>query len=136
MTSSADTGTTVKTINIIIKNSGKYFYDYKNYEQLKSNKLFNIHQYDKLFYIRHKLTDMQLYMEMKGKLIFEFLYFGKKVHYSPDNKMFDDGLTDYFQLFNIDDNIEQDIHINKKEIYNKLIQFDDNDDYLKLINSL
>ena len=35
----------------------------------------------------------------------------------------DDGLTDYLRLFNVDDNVEQMLKINNKDIYNKLVNF-------------
>lgn len=119
--------------NLIYKANTKCFNSYNIYETLKANKYFNIHDYNKLYYCRHKVNDIDFYLEMKGKLIFEFLYFGKQVHYSPINKAFDDGLTDYLSLFGIDDNIEQDLNISKEEIYDKLVKFDENDELLQFI---
>ena len=87
--------------NMIVSNKYDNFTNYHDYEKLKSNKSFNIHNYNKLYYQRHLLNNTNFYMEMKGKLIFEFLYFNKQVHYSPINKQFDDGLTDYLSLFDI-----------------------------------
>lgn len=97
------------------------FNQYDKYDILKKQQYFNIHNYNRLIYKRRKLEEFPICMEMKGKLIFEFLYFGKQVHYSPINKQFDDGLTDYLSLFNIDDNKEQDLNISKEEIFDKLI---------------
>lgn len=122
--------------NIIMKNTNKVFTNYNIYEKLKSDNNFNIHEYDKIEYIRHLVDDNNLYMEMKGKLIFEFLYFNKKVHYSPINKLFNDGLTDYLNLFGIDDNIEQDLNISKEKIYNKLIKFNEKDKLFEIINKI
>lgn len=128
--------------NIILsKNSkNKIFNDYNNYDIIKHNKEFNIHSYERLNYYRHikdkyDITSITQYIEIKGKSIFEFLYFGKQVHYLPINKYFNDGLTDYFKLFNIDDDIEQDININKKELYNNLIKFNKRDKLLDIITS-
>ena len=101
------------------------FDQYDEYDTLKQQQYFNIHNYRRLIYRRRKLDGLSVCMEMKGKLIFEFLYFNKQVHYSPVNKCFNDGLTDYLSLFNIDDNIEQDINISKEEIELKLL-IDDN----------
>ena len=119
--------------NLIYKNKNISFSDYQTYESLKSHENFNIHNYKTLEYNRHKVDDTDFYMEMKGKLIFEFLYFGKQVHYSPVNKCFNDGLTDYLALFGIDDNIEQDLHISKESIFDKLVKFDENDELLQFI---
>ena len=108
--------------NLIYKKQNMPFFDYQNYEKLKSNENFNIHNYNSLIYHRHKVDDdTNFYLEMKGKLIFEFLYFNKKAHYSPVNKSMNDGLTDYLLLFGIDDNIEQYICISKEEIEDKLV---------------
>ena len=95
------------------------FSQYDEYDTFKQQQYFNIHNYRRLIYRRRKLDGCSLCMEMKGKLIFEFLYFGKQVHYSPVNK---DGLTDYLSLFGINDNIEQDLNISKEEIYDKLVK--------------
>ena len=99
------------------------FDKYKDYDTLKQQAYFNIHNYAKLIYERRKLDGLSLCMEIKGKLIFEFLYFNKKVEYLPTNKSFDDGLTDYLQLFNINDNIKQELTISKEEIEEKLVFF-------------
>ena len=92
------------------------FSQYNEYDTLKQQQYFNIHNYRRLIYRRRKLDGLALCMEMKGKLIFEFLYFNKQVHYSPLNKCFNDGLTDYLALFGIDDNKEQDLNISKEEL--------------------
>jgi len=60
------------------------------------------------------------FFENIGKSIFEFAYLNKPVYYSPENKCFDDGLTEYLSLFNINDNKEQIIKIPKKELMDKL----------------
>ena len=93
------------------------FNDYPNYDELKRQQYFNIHQYNKLLFQRR----YEGWIEIKGKLIFEFRYFNKDVHYSPKYKTRNDGLTDYLQLFDIDDNIEQDVVIPKEEIIEKLV---------------
>ena len=50
-------------------------------------------------------------------MIFEFSALDKKVYYSNDNKTHNDGLTYYLKLFDIDDNISQEIHINEKRLF-------------------
>ena len=97
------------------------FDQYDEYDTLKQQQYFNVHNYRRLIYRRRKLYGLSMCMEMKGKLIFEFLYFNKPVYYLPINKCFNDGLTDYLSLFDIDDNIEQDINISKEEITTKLV---------------
>ena len=123
----------IRLDNLIMDNKYHIFTKYSKYEHLKSNKAFNIHNYNKICYQRHLVNNTNFYMEMKGKLIFEFLYFGKQVHYSPVNKQFNDGLTDYLSLFGIDDNIEQDLYISKEEIFDKLVKFDEKDELLQFI---
>lgn len=73
-----------------------------------------------------------VYYENIGKLIFEFLYLGRSVYYSSKNKCFDDGLTYYLKLFDIDDNKTQKIEIKKEDIEEKLF-FNDNDDILNFV---
>lgn len=93
---------------------------------------FKYMMYNKLEYQRWREITKGIYSENIGKMIFEFLWLGKKVHYSPKNKSQDDGLTDYLSLFNIDDNVEQNLNITKNEIENKLFM-KKNDLILKLI---
>ena len=125
--------------NIVINNTYNNFNDWENYYNLKNAIDFNIHKYKKLTWFRHQVENQSYCfnqcLEMKGKLIFEFLYFGKQVHYSPINKQFDDGLTDYLSLFNIDDNKEQDLNISKEEIFDKLVKFDETDQFLRYITN-
>lgn len=74
-----------------------------------------------------------LYYENIGKLIFEMSYLEREVNYSPKNKSFnEDGLTYYLNLFNINDNKEQILSLEKNEIVEKL-GFHDNDLLLKII---
>jgi len=101
------------------------FSDYENYSICRhTNKNFNIHNFGKLFYTRRSDA---LYLESKAKTLFEFLYFNKPVYYSSKNKVMDDGLTDYLKLFNVDDNISQELYIPSSEVYEKLIKFDESD---------
>lgn len=123
--------------NLIYNNKKTCFSDYNQYETLKCNYNFNIHEYDKLIWYRHKREDnIEWYAEIKAKLIFEFLYLNKNVHYLPINKYFDDGLTDYLKLFNIDDNIEQDLNISIDELYEKVIKFNEDDELLHFIEKM
>ena len=125
--------------NIVMNNTYNNFDDWKNYSSLKNKIGFNIHNYKSLTWHRHQVENQSYCfnqcLELKGKLLFEFLYFRKQVHYSPVNKCFNDGLTDYLSLFNIDDNIEQDINISREEIFDKLVKFDENDELLRLISA-
>ena len=54
---------------------------YEEYDKLKQQQYFNIHNYSSLIYKRRKTDISALCMETKGKLIFEFLYFNKFVYY-------------------------------------------------------
>ena len=87
--------------NLIYTTKGIPFSNYSIYEKLKLRENFNVHNYKTLIYNRHKVDDTDFYMEMKGKLIFEFLYFGKQVHYSPLNKCFNDGLKLTIYLYSV-----------------------------------
>ena len=83
--------------------------------------------------IKVKFDPPAIYYENIGKLIFEFQYLERPVFYSPKNKKWDDGLTDYLSLFNINDNIEQELRIQKEEIINKL-SFKEDDLILEIID--
>ncbi len=110
--------------NIKVEYDG-LFSDYENYTKYRHiNKNFNIHKFDKLLYSRRSDS---LYIELKAKTIFEFLYFNKPVYYSAKNKVMDDGLTDYLKLFGIDDNISQELNISSSEVYDKLVKFNETD---------
>lgn len=93
----------------------------------------SFHNYTEYFYHRYRTWDNGVtYIENIGKMIFEYLYCGKSVIYSPKNKTMDDGLTEYLNLFGIDDNKEQKLFITKEDIENKLFM-NDNDLLLRLI---
>lgn len=92
------------------------------------------HLYNECFYHRYRSWDNGVtYVENIGKTIFEYLYMKKKVIYSPKNKTMDDGLTEYLSLFDIDDNVEQELHISKEELEDKLFM-KDTDLLLDIIN--
>lgn len=121
-----------------ISYNGKLFdYDIDDYTLSKENNKFNVNNYSAIRFIRreHSINSPESiqYMEIKAKLIFEFIYYGKSVIYTTKNKSLDDGLTDYLRLFNIDDDIEQEIKIDKKELYDKLIKFDENNKLIGFI---
>ena len=63
-------------------------------------------------------------------MIFEFSALDKKVYYSNENKTHNDGLTYYLKLFDIDDNLNQEIHINEKRLFD-ILGMKDNDVLLK-----
>lgn len=110
--------------NIKIDNNNIIYDNYNNYEKDKLDVNFNIHNYAGIKYNRRYLPYHDVCMEAKGKLLFEFLYYNKYVYYNAEPKQDNDGLTDYLNYFNIDDNISQELKITKEEIYNKLIRFE------------
>ena len=71
---------------------------------------------------------MSKYFEFKW-----FLYYNKYVYYNAVPKQDNDGLTDYLNYFNIDDNISQELKITKEEVYNKLIKFDSDNKILNIL---
>lgn len=107
----------------MISNDNNNIYINTEYDSIKEDPKFNIHDFSALDYRRRNFYDDNLYIEIKGKAIFEFLYFNKPVYYHSTPKTLDDGLTDYLRLFNVDDNVEQMLKINNKDIYNKLVNF-------------
>ena len=82
---------------------------------MKFNNLFS----NEYCFSRYK-KDEGIFRENIGKMIFEFSALGKKVLYKPTNKFCDDGLTEYLELFGIDDTKEQEIHITEEELFDKL----------------
>ena len=124
-------------LNNIKMNNNNIIYDnYNNYEADKLNSDFNIHNYAGIKYNRRYLPYHDVCMEAKGKLLFEFLYYNKYVYYNAVPKQCDDGLTDYLNYFNIDDNISQELKISKEEIYDKLIKFDSDNKILNLLSDI
>lgn len=109
--------------------------DVDRYDIIKNqkNKNFNIFplEYNAYNYHRHYLYGNTFY-ENIGKLIFEFNYHNKNVFYSPKNKMIDDGLTHYLNLFNINDNEKQILNISKNEMEHKLFM-NKNDELLQVL---
>lgn len=99
-----------------------------NYFQIKNDitekQLFDCSEYH---YVRHEKIGNE-YFENIGKLIFEFIYYNKKVKYFNTNYSKPDGLTYYLKLFNIDDTYSQYLNITKQDVINKL--FMKNDDLL------
>src|SRR5574344_15274 len=72
------------------------------------------------------------YYENIGKLMFEFLLLEKKAYYYCKNKHIDDGLTEFMQQFDIDDNYDYDLNtINNNVLFEKLFM-KQNDEILKL----
>lgn len=124
-------------LNNIKMNNNNIIYDnYNNYEADKLDSDFNIHNYAGIKYNRRYLPYHDVCMEAKGKLLFEFLYFNKYVYYNAAPKQDNDGLTDYLNYFNIDDNISQELKISKEEIYDKLIKFDSDNKILNLLSDI
>lgn len=72
--------------------------------------------YNKYVYNRWINITNDIYYENIGKLIFEYNYMGKKVEYNLKNKCFDDGLTEYLSLMQIDDSYNQNIFIPKQNL--------------------
>ena len=114
----------------------KVCYDNKNYElDAKYNHNFNVHHYQIIKWRRRGRDFLHkgLNLEIKGKLPFEFNYFGKKVQYDSTSKMMDDGFTDYMKLFGLDDNHDQTIQMPKAEIEKKLVGMKNDDLILQLV---
>lgn len=104
--------------------------------QNKLIKISDFHSYKSYSYKRWFQKNPKLsYFENIGKLIFEYKYMNKKVFYSAKNKTIDDGLTDYLRLFNINDNLDQEITITSEEVIDKL-GFKNNDLILELIDNI
>lgn len=122
--------------NVKIANNNIIYDNYNNYETDKLDSDFNIHNYAGIKYNRRYLPYHDVCMEAKGKLLFEFLYYNKYVYYNAVPKQDNDGLTDYLNYFNIDDNISQELKISKEEIYDKLIKFDSDNKILNLLNDI
>ncbi len=57
-----------------------------------------------------------------GKMLFEFLLTGRRVLYSAAGKVMDDGLTEMLALFNVDDNVDQELCISVVDL--ELVFFD------------
>ena len=55
-------------------------------------------------YLSKKIDDGSRYYENIGKLMFEFILLGKESQYLPKNKKFYDGLSEYMNYLDIDDN--------------------------------
>lgn len=60
---------------------------------------------------------------------------GKKVKYYLDNKVKDDGLTEYMKLFGVDDNVGGYLGISKEEIEDKLFMKEE-DEILKILKKV
>lgn len=121
--------------SILVSNNNE-IYKNKQYEDDVMKILsFNVHDYSAIRWSRRDYYHRGLYLEIKGKIPFEFNYFQKPVYYDASTKMIDDGFTDYLNLFGIDDNISQTILIPQKELYDKLIGCKDNDIILQILNS-
>lgn len=99
----------------------------------ESDKDYYLHKFSSYNYERFHTCDNVTYIENIGKMIFEYRYLNKQVHYSIHNKTIDDGLTEYLSLFDIDDNYSQDIFITEKDIQDKLFM-KDNDLILSIIS--
>lgn len=104
---------------------------YKNDAMYNYN--FNVHHYQSMKWRRRDCMRQGLNLEIKGKLPFEFNYFGKKVQYDSTSKMMNDGFTDYMKLFGLDDNHDQTIQIPKAEIEKKLVGMKNDDLVLQLV---
>jgi hypothetical protein len=99
----------------------------QNREQIINPFMYKKFNYERYF----KVGDG--YYENICKIIYEFNYLNKIISYSPKNKTCDDGLTYYLKLFDIDDNKEQLIKIEKELIIDKL-GFFKNDNLIELVN--
>lgn len=112
---------------------------YKNEEDILTRrfetdeKYFSLlHRFSCYNYQRYHIYNKKDYIENIGKLIFEYRYLNKPVYYSAKTKTMNDGLTEYLSLFNINDNMSQEIKITKHDIEDKLFMKSD-DFILKII---
>lgn len=57
-----------------------------------------------------------IFYENIGRLVFEFALLGRQVYYNPANKMYDDGLTEYLRLLNVDDSASGYLQLNADKL--------------------
>ena len=93
-----------------VKEGSKIYYKTKN-DRMTYKEIFECSEYHYMRWYG---------FENIGKMIFEFLWMGKKVKYYLYDKLRDDGLTEYMRLFGVDDNVGGYLDISKEEIEDKL----------------
>ena len=75
----------------------------------------------KLMYQRWNEIVPGVYSENIGKVIFEFRWMDRPVHYSATNRTQPDGLTEYLALFGVDDTVDQDLTFTHDEVDRMLV---------------
>ena len=121
--------------SLLVSENGEIYCNKQYEDDVMKILAFNIHDYSAISWTRRDYYHRGLNLEIKGKIPFEFSYFQKPVYYDASTKMIDDGFTDYLNLFGINDNISQTILIPQKELYDKLINYKDDDIILQILNS-
>ena len=82
-----------------------------------------------LTYQRWAVVTPGMYAENIGKVIFEFRWLGRPVHYSPVNRTQPDGLTEYLAALGVDDRLEQDLTFTRADV-DRVLGFNPADDAL------
>ena len=121
--------------SMLVSNKKDCYNNSKYEDDVIKNLGFNAHDYSSIKWSRRDYYHRGLYLEIKGKIPFEFNYFQKPVYYDASTKQFDDGFTDYLRLFGIDDNKSQEISILRNELINKLVGYRKNDLILEILNT-
>ena len=112
---------------------------YKNKMEGKNTKPFSYkkyeyYRYDKKNDFNNYTDDGARYYENIGKLMFEFVFLGKESTYSPKNKKFFDGLSEFMRYVGYDD--EQEYVFNQKDLalLEEKLYMNEDDEILKLFS--
>jgi hypothetical protein len=85
-----------------------------------SKALFHAHGFSEYHFKRRFEYGKGDFRDNFPRLVFEFLWLGRKVFYSSEGKKIDDGFTSYLNLFNVDDKVSRFLDISRDEIEEKL----------------
>lgn len=83
-------------------------------------------------YLSKKIDDGARYYENIGKLMFEFILLGKESQYLPKNKKFYDGLSEYMNYLDLDDNNTYIFTNKEKQYFEEKLFMQSNDEFLSL----
>lgn len=110
---------------------------YKNKMEGKNIKPFSYKKYE--YYRYDKKNDFNnytdggaRYYENIGKLMFEFVFLGKESTYSPKNKKFFDGLSEFMRYIGYDDEKEHTFTKDDMPLLEEKLYMNENDEILKL----
>ena len=98
-------------------------FDYKKYLYYRYDKKNNDNLYT---------DDGARYYENIGKLMFEFILLGKESQYLPKNKKFYDGLSEYMNYLDLDDNNTYIFTNKEKQYFEEKLFMQSNDEFLSL----